>query len=296
MEFRNRTERRSRFDHTCRQLAPTRTASRGVVATNKQSATGGRASDTSAGVSWERCRRASESWGRQQTTASSANLCALHPILRHGAHIFFSRLSGFGPTAAGTEAPAKAVSGQPMRIVGLRWEQREFPGFYAEYASGIAPPASRPSCLGPIAYCGEGALHRDLANLKIATDVTGVKEAFVTSIAVGSLEMFCRGQNQHYPTVEAFLEGIASALRVEYRAIVDAGFLLQLDDPGPPDTWDMLDPQPSVEEYKRYAMLRVDALNHALAGIPEDRIRYLFAGAVGMAPIPPTFPYATLWT
>ena len=186
----------------------------------------------------------------------------------------FSRLSGFGPTPAGTEAPAKTASGQPMRIVGLRWEQREFPGFYAEYASGIAPPASRPSCVGPISYSGEEALRRDLANLKTATAAAGVEEAFVTSIAVGSLEMFCRGQNRHYPTAEAFLEGITSALRVEYRAIVDAGFILQLDDPGLPDTWDMLDPQPSVEEYKRYAMLLVDALNHALAGIPEDRIRY----------------------
>ena len=86
--------------------------------------------------------------------------------------------------------------------------------------------------------------------------------------------MFCRGQNRHYPTPEAFLEGIADALRVEYRAIVEAGFVLQLDDPGLPDTWDMLDPQPTLEEYKRYAMLRVDALNHALAGIPEDRVRY----------------------
>ena len=114
-------------------------------------------------------------------------MCSASDLAAWGTYIF-SRLSGFGPTAAGTEAPAKAVSGQPMRIVGLRWEQREFPGFYAEYASGIAPPASRPSCLGPIAYCGEGALHRDLANLKIATDVTGVKEAFVTSIAVGSLK------------------------------------------------------------------------------------------------------------
>jgi 5-methyltetrahydropteroyltriglutamate--homocysteine methyltransferase len=186
----------------------------------------------------------------------------------------FSRLSGFGPTPAGTEAPAKAASGQPMGIVGLRWEQREFPGFYAEYASGIAPPALRPSCVGPISYSGEEALRRDLTNLKTAVDAAGVREAFVTSIAVGSLEMFCRGQNRHYPTAEAFLEGIASALRTEYRAIVDAGFILQLDDPGLPDTWDMLDPQPSVEEYKRYAMLRVDALNHALVGIPEDRIRY----------------------
>jgi 5-methyltetrahydropteroyltriglutamate--homocysteine methyltransferase len=186
----------------------------------------------------------------------------------------FGRLSGFGPTPAGAEAPDKAASGEPTRIVGLRWEQREFPGFYTEYISGIARPAGRPTCLAALAYSGQDALRRDLANLKGAADAAGVKEAFVTSIAVGSLEMFCRGQNRHYANAEAFLEGIADALRVEYRAIVDAGFVLQLDDPGLPDTWDMLDPQPTLADYKRYATLRVDALNHALAGIPEDRVRY----------------------
>ncbi len=186
----------------------------------------------------------------------------------------FDRMSGFGPTLAGTEAPDKAVAGQPARIVGLRWEQREFPGFYAEYVSGTARPGARPTCLASLAYSGGDALRHDLANLTVAADAAGVKEAFVTSIAVGSLEMFCRGQNRHYPTAEKFLEGIASALRVEYRAIVDAGFVLQLDDPGLPDTRDMLDPQPSIEDYKRYAILRVDALNHALESIPEDRVRY----------------------
>jgi 5-methyltetrahydropteroyltriglutamate--homocysteine methyltransferase len=186
----------------------------------------------------------------------------------------FGRLSGFGPTPVGTEAPDKAVSGQPTRIVGLRWEQREFPGFYAEYISGIARPGGRPTCLAPLVYNGGEALHRDLSNLAAAVEPAGVKEAFVTSIAVGSLEMFCRGQNRYYPSAEKFLEAIASALRLEYRAIVDAGFVLQLDDPGLPDTWDMLEPQPSIQDYKRYAMLRVDALNHALEGIPEGRVRY----------------------
>ena len=186
----------------------------------------------------------------------------------------FGRLSGFGPTPVGTEAPDKAVSGQPTRIVGLRWEQREFPGFYAEYISGIARPGGRPTCLAPLVYNGGEDLHRDLSNLTTAVELAGVKEAFVTSIAVGSLEMFCRGQNRYYPSAEKFLEAIASALRLEYRAIVDAGFVLQLDDPGLPDTWDMLEPQPSIQDYKRYAMLRVNALNHALEGIPEGRDRY----------------------
>jgi 5-methyltetrahydropteroyltriglutamate--homocysteine methyltransferase len=162
-----------------------------------------------------------------------------------------------------------------MRIVGVRWEQREFAEFYAD--TGLGAPstaASRPMCAAPIAYTGHEALRRDLANLRAAMDQAGIQEAFVAAIAPGSLEMFCRGQNSHYPTAEAFFEAIAGAMREEYRAIIEAGFILQLDDPGLPGAWDMLDPRPSVNEYRRYAMIRVEALNRALEGIPEDRVRY----------------------
>lgn len=185
----------------------------------------------------------------------------------------FGRLAGFGPAPASAVAPNRAAIGQPMRIVGERWEQRTFADFYAQ-AAHVPSTASRPACIGPISYTGQQGLQRDLANLWAASEAAGVKEAFVASIAVGSLEMFCRGQNAYYPSDEAFLGGIAEALAVEYRSIVDAGFLLQLDDPGLPDTWDMLDPHPTVAEYRRYAMVRVEALNHALQGIPEDRVRF----------------------
>jgi 5-methyltetrahydropteroyltriglutamate--homocysteine methyltransferase len=185
----------------------------------------------------------------------------------------FGRISGFGPTPPGAAAPDVTPPGQPMRIVGRRWEMREFAEFYA--AGSLVPSiAARPSCVGPISYTGEAALRRDLANLKAATEAAGISEAFVTSIGVGSLEMFCRGQNVHYATPDDFLAAIADALSVEYRAIVEAGFVLQLDDPGLPNTWDMLDPHPTLAEYKRYAMRRVEALNHALRDVPEDRIRY----------------------
>jgi 5-methyltetrahydropteroyltriglutamate--homocysteine methyltransferase len=185
----------------------------------------------------------------------------------------FGRLRGFGPTPPGAAAPARIAAGEPMRIVGERWEQREFAQFYD--ASGMAPSvASRPCCIGPISYCGIDAVRRDVANLRAAVDAAGVQEAFMTSIAVGTVETFCRGQDAYYKSTEAFLDGIAKAMAVEYRAIVDAGFVLQLDDPGLPDTWDMLDPHPTLAEYTRYAMLRVEALNQALAGIPEDRVRH----------------------
>ena len=185
----------------------------------------------------------------------------------------YGRISGFGATPPGAAAPDKTPEGQPMRIVGQRWEMREFAEFYGS-DSLVPAVAGRPTCIGPIKYTGEQALRRDLSDLKAATKAAGVEEAFVTSIAVGSLEMFSRGQNVHYPNADAFLEAIAEAMAVEYRSIVEAGFVLQLDDPGLPDTWDMLDPHPTLDEYKRYAMKRVDALNHALRGLPEDRIRY----------------------
>ena len=185
----------------------------------------------------------------------------------------FGRLTGFGLTPPGAAAPARTAPGQPMRIVGERWEQREFADFYD--ASGMVPSvASRPCCVGFISYSGVDAVRRDIANLKAAADAAGIQEAFMTSIAVGTLETFCRGQDAYYKSAEAFLDGIAKAMAVEYRAIVDAGFVLQLDDPGLPDTWDMLDPHPTLAEYTRYAMLRVEALNHALQGIAEDRVRY----------------------
>ena len=185
----------------------------------------------------------------------------------------FGRLTGFGPAPPGAAAPARTAPGQPMRIVGERWEQREFDEFYD--VSGMVPSvASRPCCVGPISYSGAEAVRRDVANLKAAADAAGIEEAFMTSIAVGTVETFCRGQDACYKSAEAFLDGIAMAMAVEYRAIVDAGFVLQLDDPGLPDTWDMLDPHPTLAEYRRYAMLRVEALNHALYGIPEDRVRH----------------------
>jgi 5-methyltetrahydropteroyltriglutamate--homocysteine methyltransferase len=194
-----------------------------------------------------------------------------HDLAAWGTYIF-GRLSGLGK--ATNPAPERGIPGQRMRIVGQRWELREFGDFYATAMANVPSVASRPACIGPLGYIGTAALQTDLTNLNAAAEAAKVREAFVTSISVGSLEMFCRGQNEHYASEEAFLEGIATALRVEYRAIVDAGFILQLDDPGLPDTWDMLDPHPTVTEYQRYALLRVEAQNHALDGIAEDRVRY----------------------
>jgi 5-methyltetrahydropteroyltriglutamate--homocysteine methyltransferase len=86
--------------------------------------------------------------------------------------------------------------------------------------------------------------------------------------------MVGRDQNRYYPSEEAYRFAIAEALKTEYRAIVDAGFILQVDDPGLGETWDMIIPAPTLTEYRKMQAINIEALNHALAGIPEDRVRY----------------------
>ena len=126
----------------------------------------------------------------------------------------FDRVSGFTPTSAQTIAPDTAKAGGPMRIVGVRWEQREFAEFYADTGLGVPSTAAlRPTCTGPIAYTAQPFLRDQLVNLKLAANVAGLEEAFVSAIAPGSLEMFCRDQNSYYPTTEKFLEAIAEAMK-----------------------------------------------------------------------------------
>jgi len=127
-------------------------------------------------------------------------------------------------------------------------------------------------CNAPIVYKDETQVRLDIENLKTACAAVGVEEAFITAVAPGSI--ISRRINKYYPTEEAFLFAIADAMKVEYRAIVDAGFLLQIDDPQLVTRYDMEDPPPAAEQYRKVAAVRVEALNHALAEIPSDRVRY----------------------
>jgi len=109
-------------------------------------------------------------------------------------------------------------------------------------------------------------------NILIARSGAKVEEAFVAVLAPGWLDHFIF--NEYCKTEEEFLFALADALREEYRAVVAAGFVLQIDDPGLPDWWDMLKPEPTIEAYRKFARLRIDAVNHALVGIPEEKVRY----------------------
>jgi len=183
------------------------------------------------------------------------------------------RLTGFSTLKLDDpNVPSSNAGGSWARRIETRREWRAFRDYYEEYLPRAMPPSTRPTvCQGPIAYKGQALLRRDLDTFKRALRGASVAEAFVPAIAPA---MVGRGQNQYYKTEEEYVFAIAEALKTEYRAIVDAGFLLQIDDPGLGETWDMMIPAPPLEEYRRTQTRNIDALNHALAGIPEDRVRY----------------------
>jgi 5-methyltetrahydropteroyltriglutamate--homocysteine methyltransferase len=127
-------------------------------------------------------------------------------------------------------------------------------------------------CTGPVTYTGQDVLRREIELLKGAAGATG--ELFLTSTAPASLEVY--RANEYYSREEDFLYALAEALREEYKAIVDAGILLQVDDAWLPALWDRIGIGMGLEAFLKRCHVRVEALNHALRGLPEDRIRYHF--------------------
>ena len=137
-----------------------------------------------------------------------------------------------------------------------------------------AAPAVRTVCSGAVTYIGQQEVQSDIQLFKSALAEANVRaeDTFMCVLAPGWLEHFF--YNEHYPTDEEYLFALADAIKHEYKAIVDAGFILQIDDPALPDTYDMIVPAPDIEEYRKFAAVRIEAVNHALQGIPEDRVRY----------------------
>ena len=163
--------------------------------------------------------------------------------------------------------------GEPGFMTLQTGERLEFAEFYKELPF-LASGAERTVCSGPIHYIGQEEVRRDLELFRAALAESGVKpeETFMCALAPGWLEHFFL--NEYYPTDEAYIFALAEAMKHEYKAIVDAGFILQIDDPALPDTYDMIVPNPSIEDYRKFAAVRVEALNQALRGLPEDRVRY----------------------
>ncbi len=155
-----------------------------------------------------------------------------------------------------------------------------FPDFYRKQGTSV----SRQPLTGataPITYTGAAALKTDLENLKAAMQGLDIAGAFVPSISPANIENW--NENHYYKTAEEYLTAICDAMHEEYKAIVDAGFYLQIDDPRLV-TYYMLQPNASVADCRKWAAQRVEALNYALRDIPPEKVRYHTCYSINMGP------------
>ncbi len=173
------------------------------------------------------------------------------------------RLSGFErrPIKAGANPFARGA------------DRTRFAEFYAELDARDAPATqSEAACIGPITYTGQAALQRDIDNFNAALAKSPAVEAFLPVAAPASV--IPDRKNEYYASEDDCLQAIAEAMRTEYRMIVDAGFLVQLDDARTAVTYDRMVPPASFADYRDWVARYVEVVNHALEGIPEDRVRY----------------------
>jgi 5-methyltetrahydropteroyltriglutamate--homocysteine methyltransferase len=173
------------------------------------------------------------------------------------------RLSGF------ERRPIKSGANPFTRGV----DREKFAEFYAELDAreGVSTTVEA-VCVGPISYTGQAELARDIENFKLALKGLGVTEAFLPVAAPASV--IPDRKNEHYKTEEELIRAIGAAMRTEYRMIIDAGFVLQLDDARAAVTYDRMVPPASFADYRKWLALQVEVLNEAIAGLPVERIRY----------------------
>lgn len=161
-------------------------------------------------------------------------------------------------------------------------ERDAFPEYYKDYferamLGGAIAPSAPMCCVGPVRYVGHDDLQTDLKNLQAAIDKTGCTEAFVPSAAVTGV-----GFNEYYASEEEYMFALAEAMSEEYKAVIDAGFLLQVDDPFLPNVY----MDKSIDEKERIAKasMYVDAVNHSLEGIPEEKVRFHTCYGINQGP------------
>ena len=169
---------------------------------------------------------------------------------------------------------------QPKPGVRTTRENQAFPAFYKDGShSGTQP--TRYACTGPIKYVGQKQLQQDIDNLKAGLGGTNPVDKFMPSVSPSS----CVGlmENRHYRSDEEHLYAVAEALREEYQSIVAAGFIVQIDDPRLAMNY-MLNPAMTIEQQRTWAQQRIEALNHALRGLPEDRVRHHTCYGINQGP------------
>lgn len=163
-------------------------------------------------------------------------------------------------------------------------ETLAFPEFYDAHRKareGLIAQPVKLVCTGPVKYAGHEILQREIDNVKSATADGTATEVFMTAVSPSDVE----GQqpDRFYKSEEEYLFAIADAMHEEYQAIVDSGLLLQIDDPRLL-TYYISQPNLSVEDCRKWARLRVEALNHALKGIPADRVRFHTCYGINIGP------------
>jgi 5-methyltetrahydropteroyltriglutamate--homocysteine methyltransferase len=174
------------------------------------------------------------------------------------------RLSGF------ERRPIKQEAANPFKRGA---DRTKFSEFYAELDTKEAVATTTEAiCVGPIKYTGQAELQRDIDNFKAALKNTKVEEGFLPVAAPASV--IPDRKNEYYKSDEELQAAIAQAMRTEYEMIVDAGFVVQLDDARSAVTYDRMVPPGSFADYRRWLSQQVDILNHAIEGLPADRIRY----------------------
>ena len=191
----------------------------------------------------------------------------------------FNRLNGLDLSGTQpSQPPARHNNAGDIILSDItrRRDRSIFAAVYSDPEIGVnmGPDAAtyiRPVCVGPVSYKGHAAIKADIDNFKAALAASGMTEGFMTSVAPGSVS---RLANYYYKTDDEFMFACADAMREEYKAIIDAGLILQLDDPSIAENWDAVNPEPSLEAYRKFTRVRVEALNHAIKGLPEDRIRF----------------------
>jgi 5-methyltetrahydropteroyltriglutamate--homocysteine methyltransferase len=180
----------------------------------------------------------------------------------------------------------------PVRFRGATRDSQAFAGAYEDMKvmlagrSGtlVAKRTVRPKawiCSGPVAYVGQDELRADIDNLKAALKDVSAEDAFLTAISPSNLELYY--ENEYYASEEEYLTALADAMHVEYRAIVDAGFVLQIDDPRLATHYNRT-PGASIEDCRKFMALRVEAVNYALRGIAPERVRFHTCYSVNIAP------------
>jgi 5-methyltetrahydropteroyltriglutamate--homocysteine methyltransferase len=186
----------------------------------------------------------------------------------------------FGKAISWNQYVVERLSGFELRAIppGFRpgtpgADRTRFKEFYAEL--DVREPmanAKMVACIGPVKYIGQDILRRDIDNFKAALKGVKVEEAFMPVVAPSSV--LPDRKDEYYKGEEEWLSAVTAAMRTEYRTIVDAGFILQIDDARAATAFDRMVPPGTFEEYRRWLAKFVESLNHALEGIPEDRVRY----------------------